>query len=402
MRLFACVLALLLLLPAFGLPILHAEEGDVPTPGTPAAPRPDPKIPSYSIEYLMPGEDEDPEGWKLVDADKATADAPTEDGLTALAEGLGLDDDSFYVETTGLKKGDGVVGVALVDVEKNVYAFHDALKAAGASAGWRIKELGSPARLLVLGGTSALLAQAEEALVEHAIYRLGRMAMDRMNGRAALEDVGPKTALHYREAIDSLVPNTGIAHAITGRIHHIKANKAVWQHKIKDAKVDKAENKIATDFLEKALADGVKFPPRKSIRVWVGGTLGSLLLELKDKSLVATATRALEIAVESEKDAMQQQQRYSNRYNLACGYALGGQTQKALDTLALALETMKSIKPRVARQSWEGIEKDKDFDSIRNDPRFSKIYADGEPPKPKHWDRDKAAAEKRKREQEAK
>ena len=67
-----------------------------------------------------------------------------------------------------------------------------------------------------------------------------------------------------------------------------------------------------------------------------------------------------------------------------------------------ALETMKSLKANVARKSWEDMGKDKDFATIRSDPRFSKLYADYEPEKPKNWDRNKAEQEKRKREAEKK
>jgi len=239
-----------------------------------------------------------------------------------------------------------------------------------------------------------MTAEAEVAMVEHVIYRLGHLAMGRLNNHGALEDEGPKAALRYRAAIDVLVPDTGIAYAITGRIHRINGLFKDGKGRKKE-EIDKAEMKIAAGFLEKAIAEGVKFPPRKSLLVWVGGRLGGMLLERKDPSVVAVATRALEIAVKHEKDAPGQQQRYTHRYNLACAYARGGQTKKALDAIEGALETMKSIKPRVARKSWEDMEKDKDLDSIRNDPRYSKMYADAEPKKPPHWDSTQAAAKKR-------
>jgi thioredoxin-like negative regulator of GroEL len=50
-------------------------------------------------------------------------------------------------------------------------------------------------------------------------------------------------------------------------------------------------------------------------------------------------------------------------YNLACGYALTGQTTKALDALEAVAERSADLP----------VEKDSDLDSLRNHPRFRKI-----------------------------
>jgi tetratricopeptide (TPR) repeat protein len=385
------------------------EEPAAPTedeaPPAPVAPKPDPKLPGYSIEYLMPseillpGDEDEPGPWKIVDIEKAGDGAASEGELVDMAENLELDDDVFYVETTGLEKGGQAVGVAMLDVDKNVHAFLANLSEKAGVRGWRVRELGSPARLLVVSGSAGLQAEAESALIAHVVYRLARMAMDRMNGRGALEDTARDVALAYRDAADRIAPGAGVGHVITGRDHFIRARLDQWKGK-KDAKIDEKENKLAADFFEKALADGVPYPPRGSVLVFAAGELGGMLLVRKDKSVVPAAIRALEKAVEAEKDAMQQTQRFTNRYNLACAYAIEGDKDAALKALRQSLETMKSLKKDVARQSWENIEKDKDFDSIRSDPRFSKLIADYEPEKPAHWDRNKAEAEKRRREKE--
>lgn len=52
-------------------------------------------------------------------------------------------------------------------------------------------------------------------------------------------------------------------------------------------------------------------------------------------------------------------------YNLACGYALTGQKEKALDTLALVAD----------RGADFGMQEDEDFASLRGDPRFQAIAA---------------------------
>ena len=383
----------------------HAEEP--PTPAAPAdapapapAPKPDPKLPDYSIEYLMPSDDNAPEGWKVIDADGIMG-APTEGEFVAMAEALQLDDEVFYVETAGLKKDGTKIGVAMIDVDKKVYPFLDALKGKASAAGWRVVEIGSPARLLVVGGKDGTAAEGEKVMTEFVVYRLARIAMNRMNGRGAMEAQAQAAALAYRDAINAMQDGAGVGHMIEGRIAFVRARIDQYKGK-RDAKVDKVENDKAAASFQKSVAEGVVYPPKEGLLVWVTGQLGGMLLVKKDKSLVPAATRALELAVENEKHAREQQQRFSNRYNLACAYALGGKTDKALDAVRDALETMKSLKANVARKSWEDMAKDKDFDSIRNDPRFSKLYSDYEPKKPKNWDKMKAEQEKRRREREKK
>jgi len=411
MRLSARALSLTLVYLLVGLaPVLAperalADEGepaapaDTPPAAPKAEPKPDPDIPSYSIEFLMPGEKEDPEGWKLVGSDRAPGSAPTEDELAAIAEGLGLDDESFYVETTGLKKDDDVVGVAMTDVDQKVFPFLDLVKAKAGEKGWRVLELGSPARLMIIGGAAGSLAAAETAMQEHVVYAMSEMAMERLRGKGGYEEAGQRVAAEYRNAIHTMVGEAGVIHALKG-VADFKAARKVFLKPGKNRKLDKKLNNKAADAFSKALAEGMAYPPKKTVLIFVAGELGSNLLQRKDKAVIAEATRALEIAVENEEDARRQDTRYGNRYNLACAYALGGQTDKALDALRRALEAMKSLAERPARTSWEHIERDKDMESLRRDPRFSKLMSDYEPKKPMHWDRDKAEREKRRKQHE--
>lgn len=411
MRLSARALSLTLvyllvgLAPALAPEVSLADEGepaapaDTPPAAPKAEPKPDPDIPTYSIEFLMPGEKEDPQDWKLVDADRAPSSAPTEDELAAIAEGLGLDDETFYVETTALKKGDDVVGVAMTDVDKNVHAFLDAVKAKAGAKGWRLLELGSPARLMILGGAAGSLEAAESAMREHIVYAMSEMAMERLRGKGGWEAAGQTAAAEYRNAIKRMVGEAGVIHALQGVADWVEARRA-FRKPGKNRKLDKKLNNKAADAFSKALAEGTPYPPKKTVLIFVSKELGSILLQRKDKAVLAEATRALEIAVENEEDARKQDTRYSNRYNLACAYALAGKTDKALDALRRALEAMKSLAERPARSSWEHIERDKDMNSIRGDPRFSKLMSDYEPKKPMHWDRDKAEREKRRKQHE--
>ena len=58
-------------------------------------------------------------------------------------------------------------------------------------------------------------------------------------------------------------------------------------------------------------------------------------------------------------------QRQRPLYNLACAYALKGDTDRAIETLGQAVEA------GFRNRSW--IENDRDFDGVRKDERFQKI-----------------------------
>ncbi len=71
-----------------------------------------------------------------------------------------------------------------------------------------------------------------------------------------------------------------------------------------------------------------------------------------------------------------------NYYNLACTYALQGKADEAFE----ALEKLASLDSQDARNQFHVLQGDKDFDSIRNDPRFKqvmeKISRSGKPKDP--------------------
>ncbi len=369
-RVLVFVSALMLLVtPAFA-------EDDPAAPEAPAAKsKPDPVIPGYSIEFLMPSGDSVPEGWKV--SDRAAAGAPSEDGLTELAESCKLDDDTFYVEVGTLQSGSDKVGIAMLDIDENVWAYRAKLDAQASANGWTVMELGSPSRVVVASGAQAKAALAK--LKVHVVYAIGEMAMNRVRGRSAMEAAGQEAALEYTKAIGELVPDTGLAHGLVGRVHWLRA-----MPKKRGEKPDKALQDKAIASFKKALADGAKHPPKGRVLVWISGTHGNLLMEKKDKSLMKEATRSFEIAVEHEVDAPTNNQRYGNRYNLTCAYARLGRIEDAFKMLKKSIETGKTLPEGQWRQSFKHMEeKDPDLAALREDPRFSKLMADNRPAEPK-------------------
>jgi tetratricopeptide (TPR) repeat protein len=355
----------LLLLGALAMPAVAAD---------------DPEPPAYFVEHLMPSSDDVPEGWKLLDDASPGSGKMTEDDIAGIASGLGIEDE-FYVDYRVFKRAGEKVPVAMCDVEKKVGAFHTALTEKAATNDWRVRELGSPTRILIVGGASPGARKLAEALVEHCVYALTEIAMNRIRGRSGQQEAGREAALAYTKAIDALAPKAGTARAVVGCIHWIKSQP---ERGVKDAKPDRAEQEKAVEHFAASIKDGVPYPPKGSILVFVAGQLGGTLLTWKDKSRLDEALRALELAVENEKDAKRQGQRFDNRYNLCCAYARKGRKDEAFKYLRGALEVGKTLPLPMFRQSYKHIrEKDEDMSTLRPDPRFTNLMKEFKPEEPK-------------------
>ena len=216
----------------------------------------------------------------------------------------------------------------MIDIDKNVYAYRAKLDAQAAAGSWLVQELGSPARVVVIGGEQGLLASAAKALTEHVVYTMAELGMNRIRGGGGREKAGRDAAIGYTKAISAIAPKSGVAHAIVGIVH--------WLNSRPKKRGEKANIEIENDALaafEKALADGMQYPPKGSVRVFAAGNLGSILLSRKQSGKLAVATRALEIAVKHEKDCKDNSKRFSYRYDLACAYARAKKIDEAIAML---------------------------------------------------------------------
>lgn len=375
------VLASALVLGAHGRPALADDE---PVPDDPPKPTSgeDPLVAPYISETLIPGSDATPAGWKLLDDDEAAAEGPREAQLAALAEELGIGAEKFYPMLQSYGRDGATVTMAMIDVDANVRAFRDALGAKAAESGWRVSELGHPGRLLVLGGPADATQALEKQLVEHVVYKLSDLAMNRLRGDAGTEEAGREAALTYAESIRMLAKGSGTADSLEGVVHWIRSQPK--PPVTKDSKHDKAEQEKAVAAFTRALQPGVAFPPKGSVRVFVAAELGSLLLLLGDRSRLPQAVAALEQAVELEADGRTVAGRQGNRYNLACAYALAGRLDQAFAMLEKSLEILKNMPAEHWRTQHKYIdEKDDDMKPLRGDPRFSELMKRFEPPAPK-------------------
>ena len=371
MHTLARVLVLLALPLLLAVPALAEDD-----PAPPSA-KPDPVIPSYSIEFLMPTDESSPEGWARASGAAPTG-APSVGALTELASSCQLDDDTFYAETAVLSKGSEKVGIAMLDIDKHVWVMRTKLDEQATANGWVVQELGSPARVVVVSGAQAKVAVGP--LTEHVLYALSEMAMNRVRGSGGTEAAGREAALEYTEAMRNIAPGSGVANAIRGIVDWIRSRPTRERKE-----VDRPVEDKALEFFDKALAEGAAYPPKGSVRVFVAGQLGGILLARKQKDVLVRATRALEIAVEHEQDGKDNLRRFGHRYDLACAYVRAGRIDDAFKMLEKAIETGKTLPPDNWRNSFQHMEeKDPDMGPLRSDPRFSKLMADNRPPPPKN------------------
>ena len=366
------------LLPILALAVLSAPAlaEDVPSaPPAEVASKPDPEVALYISESLLPGEKETPEGWELLDEPHG---APSEDALLALGERLGLDDEAFYVQLQSYKKSGDVVTVAMLDVDEKVYALKASLAAKATAGGWHVSEMGHPGRILVLGGPTGAVDEMHGKIHEHVIYTLSELAMNRIRGRGGRTDEGRASAIKYTTYTEALAPGSGTAQAVVGCVHWLKSHP-----KPPEKKHDRKEQDKAIAHFTKAL-DADAFPPKGSVRVFVAGQMGGIILTWKDRSKLDAAIRALEIAVEHERDAKQQSQRYGNRYNLACAYARAKRIDDAFEMLESCLKMLKNMPVSAWRTHHKHAdEKDEDMKPLREDPRFSELMSRYKPPEEK-------------------
>lgn len=367
------------------VPAAFAEEepaAPVTEPKPAPKPKPDPAVASYIGESLMPGEKDTPEGWTLLDEASAASGGPDEASLAALAEPLGLDEDNFYPQLQSYEKDGATVTIAIVDVDAKVYAYKHALAAKATECGWRTKDLGHPGRILVIGGPSAGATELEAALVEHTVYKLSDMAMNRIRGGVGRKESEHGSIIAFTKAIEALAPNSGTAEAVLGFLPWIKSGQGL---KPKE-KPRRSDREKAFEHWARSLATGVRFPPKGSVLVFIAGRMGGQILEWKNRGALSDATRFLEIAVESEREARTTGQRYTNRYNLSCAYARLERIDDAIKMLEGSLKILRGMPASFWRAQYEHIdEKDPDMGPLRSDPRFSELMSakENQPPKPK-------------------
>ena len=351
--------------------------------------------PTFSVETLAPKASDLEDGWSFA-AGEAPADQPSEATLMALARGVGLDDLAFYVEARRLCSGTDTTDVAWIDIDVDPTTVRGAIDQAAGSNGWVVRELSTPYRLLVVGGSGAAQEKALEHQLGQAVRRFVSMAETRLEAQVKHPDdarAAEDAARGFLERGRSLGLDAAALDVLEAFLHWRAWGVADGQRRQQEAKLkkdaDDADAKAAlaeartkaeaeqARFLElasKGMAAGRAVPPVGWLPVSVGGRAGGMLLERKDASVLAEAVRLLDAAVALEDRSPNSDLAYTNRYNLACAHARLGHIDKAFEYLENALELGKVRHPFAFGPEFVHLrDKDEDMAPLRKDERWGPL-----------------------------
>jgi tetratricopeptide (TPR) repeat protein len=360
--------------------------------------------PTFSVESLAPKADDMKDGWALVEGG-AAADQPCAATLMEIATGVGLDDMAFYVEARRLKTPAGAtVDVAWVDIDTDPTTVRKAIDQAAGERGWAVRELSTPYRLLVVGGSGQAQESALRHQQEHVIRRFVTMAETRLEARARHADdmrEAEAAARSFLERGRAVGVDAAALDVLDAFLHWRAWSVANGEKQSQEAKLKKDANdekakeaaakaKATADaeeaqFLQlasKGFAPGRAVQPLGWLPVSVAGRAGGMLLEKKDASVLTEAVRLLDAAVAVEGRSPNADLAYANRYNLACAHARLGNLDKAFEYLEGALELGATRPPFAFGSSFVHLrDKDDDMAPLRKDERWEplieKYHSDG-------------------------
>ncbi len=363
------------------------------------------KPPAYTVESMFPKEA--PEGWTVKEDESNTVAGLNEKALMALAKASGTDVDDVFVVERLFTKGSESAKVALIDVDADPAALRTALDTEAAAKGWSVLALGSPMRLMVVGGPEGARNAAHDVMKEHVIHYLCEIAYKRLHVPRKTEAVRA-AAEKFLSAARSMAPKAGIAYAIEGISMHDEgksieglARRARAQLKMlekADESPGKAEVvKTLTEHAEKAeasakdllnnsiplLTKGLKstnYPPKGLNSFRTGAKLGSLILVLKKNDSIDLAIEALTKAANAEAHSPATRFVFGNRYDLACAYARAKKNDEALQWLQRAFEIAEtSLSKQDLHGNYTHWGKDPDLDGLRDLPKFKELMTKYKP-----------------------
>jgi hypothetical protein len=353
-------LALVLVAAAFATASPCRAEDPAP-PAHPAAW----KAPPFDKDTIAMRDDDAPEGWRVVDETRA-AEKEIEAEVRAAVTAAAFPEGEASVGHRHLAGPDGAAAtVAYVDFFQDPAKVVPPLKEAAAKKGWVVKEVTSPARLLVIAAPES----CRDALAVHA----GRMAAKRLAAAAraaATIQEDPEAATALAKAATSLEPKAAEAHlalAYVSRPRDPKAPGTAWKKSVEEMRA--------------ALAADAAFPLSEDDRVAALGDLGGFLLQSAGDDAVNreardALTKALEGATKKDPKGAAA---VGYRYNLACAYARLKDKDRAFEHLRGVLEVTTKTPVRGISGWWL---KDPDLDVLKDDPRWKETvdkYPDSEP-----------------------
>ncbi len=352
--------------------------------------------PPFSVETLAPDEGSSGRGFAVL-APAETSDQPSVASVTATAIAVGLGELDVYVEARRLKADGGThVDVAWVDVDADPTAFRAALEDQARARGWAVRELSSPHRLLVVGGTGAVQETAIRHQLEHLALTFVDMAGTRLLARVRHDDDRREAEAAARRLLEHgrrLDVDAAALDTLDAFLHWrawgdatsaVASNEAKLKKNADDAQakqaLDKAkatrdaEKETFIALAKKAFAKGRPVPAPGWLNMSVAGRSGGILLEEKNPARLKDAIELLEVAVAAETESPNASLSFENRYNLSCAYARADRIDDAFRLLEKALDSGATQPAGVFGPQWIHLrDKDEDMGVLRRDPRWDEL-----------------------------
>jgi Tfp pilus assembly protein PilF len=351
-RVLALSVALFLAVVAF-LAGPQAARAEDPPPGGKAWERP-----PFDKDTIALRDEEAPAGWKIQGEERAlrAPEKAIQDAVIAAitAEKYPADEASMSFRTL---KGpaDAVVTLAYVDFFQDPGKVVAGIQEAAKKNGWTVKEVLSPAVLVIASGPEEGRTQVLAQVQKVVPARLAEATL------AAVEQ-NAETAVALAKLVLKIEPKAAPAHfvmALVARPREEGAPAAAWLK--------------AAESMRKAVAADAAFPLEEGLKIQALGELGGWLLQSKGGDDVNKEARdALLQAVEAAtKKDPEGRAGIGARYNLACAYARLKDKDPAFKHLTAVLEfAKKNGKIRGISGWWL---KDPDFDGLKDDPRWEEI-----------------------------
>jgi hypothetical protein len=312
--------------------------------------------PDFDRDTITMRDEDAPEGWKALseeESEKAAAAKEFGDAFLAAVSAAGFPGSEAAVGYRGLAKADGAVAtVAYVGFYADPAKVVPLVKDAAAKKGWIVKEVTSPARLIVVLAPEA----HREALAAHATRMAGKRlaaaakdAYQNQNGAEAIQ-----TLAKYALALEPKAADAHFALAFASQPRDPKAPSSAWKKSIEEMRA--------------ALAADAAFPLPEDDRLVAMGELGGFLLQSAgDDAVNREAKDLLQKAWEGAHKKGGEKAGIGWRYNLACAHARLKEKDKAFEHLHGVLDVV--IKNPVRGISGWWLE-DPDFLVLKDDPRW--------------------------------
>jgi hypothetical protein len=310
--------------------------------------------PIFGREDLALTEEVVPAGWSLVEDAPAPGEKAVRAAIDAAASEAGLPKEEYEVLSKTLKSPTGTVAtVSLVDVYKHPAKFRAAFAPKAEAGGFVVRELGSPARVLVVSAPADARAQVVALHVKGSAARLAKRAFEDVQGRLQEQaEILAKTSL-------ALEPGSALPRLVFGLI------------RLDEAKNDARVRDKAIAEIEASLGSAATVPLDPTERAMASGYAGSLSLLKKTPEGDTKGRDHLRKAVDAPGD-LSKQRVAEFRYDLACAHGRLKELDRAFAELRIVLEQDKASRiPGISH--WR---KDEDFTNLKSDPRWAQLLKD--------------------------